>query len=109
MELVDRGIVSAGGGGLPPPWRQPPAQQASQQQQQQQPGSSPLLAAAAECDGLSGRALRRLPFLALAGLAGGADLLEPGARPVDLTAFLAALRAAASAERDDRAAFGAGA
>ncbi|GLC41862.1 hypothetical protein PLESTM_001259200 [Pleodorina starrii] len=59
--------------------------------------SSLLLAAAAACEGLSGRTLRKLPFLAHAGSPALALTTPCGARP-----YLRALREAAAREQSDR-------
>lgn len=51
-----------------------------------------LHALAVQCEGLSGRALRKLPFLAHAALAGS------GASPTELEAYLDALHRAVGLE-----------
>lgn len=121
-ELAAKGVISTQGAAmgddaaeeaLPPPWTALPtaavavARTAGAHVLPVPRGAPPglaLLAAAAAADGLSGRALRKLPFLAHAA-AGDAAAEETAT----VGEFLEALHAAVMNERADRAAMGAAA
>ena len=121
-ELAAKGVISTAGAAmeddssdaaLPPPWAAlPPAAVAAARAAgphvpppaRDAPPGLALLAASAAADGLSGRALRKLPFLAHA-TAGDAAAEQTAT----VSEFLEALYATVMNERADRAAMGAGA
>ena len=103
-ELALRGLIAAHESELPPPWDALPPQlmaaAGGEAPTMLPPGVAPvevLLASSIAAAGLSGRALRKLPFLACAELMGSAGAMT-------LRDFLGALFTATCAELAERAA-----
>ena len=101
-ELHAKGIITAAAEQLPPPFEavRPGSMTAAADSLAVDPASALLIVANA-ADGLSGRALRKLPFLAHA--ASGDDV-DHGGQPVTMKSFLTALMSVTAQEQADRAA-----
>ena len=101
-ELHAKGIITAAAEQLPPPFEavRPGSMTAAADSRAVDPASGLLIVANA-ADGLSGRALRKLPFLAHA--ASGDDVDHSG-QPVTMESFLTALMSVTAQEQADRAA-----
>lgn len=98
VELHAKGIIMHAEQ-LPPPWPQGGMVTATPG-----PAASKLLAVVHATDGLSGRALRKLPFLAHAQASSAADVDCGGQAAMHLDEFLDALLAVTQQEQADRAA-----